>query len=84
MDKLFDEYGHLNIEELIANQPSFLKIMEDGIVTEDEVAEQTKRVISLLRDLEKKCDDSQINGIKELLAEVSVLIAIREFSKNQK
>jgi len=61
---LFDEYGNLNIEEMIINQPSFLKIMEDGIVTDDELKEQSERVTSLLHTIEKSFSQEQIDQIE--------------------
>lgn len=78
MNGIFDKYGNLDIEELIINQPSFLKIMEDGIVTDEELREQSDKVESLLEMIEKNMNAEQLEQIKELLAELSVLIAIRE------
>ena len=77
MNTFFDEYGSLNIDDLILLQPSFQKIMEDGVVTEEELAEQKERVISLLKEIEQSFTSEQIDLIRELLAEISVLIAIR-------
>lgn len=77
MTTLFDQYGALNIEELIANQPSFLKIMEDGVVTPEEVQEQTENVVGILREIDSSFNDEQKDKVKELLAELSVLLAIR-------
>lgn len=81
MNSIFDKYGNLNIEELIVNQPSFLKIMEDGKVTDEEIREQTLRVESLLRSLEKTATQAQIEQIREMLAELSVLLAARELQQ---
>lgn len=83
MNGIFDEYGNLNIEDLIVNQPSFIKIMEDGIVTEEEIKEQSKRVEKLLRSFEQNASDSQIEQMKELLAQMSVLLAARELLNRQ-
>ena len=76
MNTFFDEFGTLNIDDLILQQPSFKKIMEDGIVTEEELAEQKERVIAILKKLEQKFSPEQIDQIRELLAEISVLVAI--------
>lgn len=48
MTTLFDPHGNLNIDDLIAEQPSFQKIMADGVVTAEEVEEQAVRVSTLL------------------------------------
>ena len=49
----FNEKGILNIDELIMNNASFKKIMEDGIVTEEEIKEQSDKVVALLHDMER-------------------------------
>ena len=77
MKTFFDESGGLNIDELILQQPSFQKIMEDGIVTEEELAEQKDRVITILKKLEQNSTSEQIDQIRELLAEISVLVAVQ-------
>ena len=76
MNTFFDEFGTLNIDDLILQQPSFKKIMEDGIVTDEELAEQKERVIAILKKLEQKSSPEQIDQIRELLAEISVLVVI--------
>lgn len=81
MTTLFDQYGALNIEELIVNQPSFLKIIEDGVITKEEIQEQSDRVIAILKDIDQSFNEEQKTKIKELLAELSVLLAIREMNK---
>lgn len=77
MNTFFDESGGLNIDDLILQQPSFQKIMEDGIVTEEELAEQKERVIALLKKFEQNSTSEQIDQVRELLAEISVLIAVQ-------
>lgn len=81
MNALFDEAGCLNIDDLIMQQPSFRKIVEDGVVTADEIAEQTQRVISILKKIEQDFSPEQIEIIRELLSEISVLVAVNEISK---
>lgn len=76
MESFFDEAGNLNINDLILQQPMYVKIMEDGVVTEEELSEQKERVSSLLKQLEKNSSSEQIKIVRELLAELSVLIVI--------
>ena len=76
MSTFFDESGALNIDDLILQQPSFKKIMEDGVVTDEELAEQKERVIALLKKLEQNSTPEQIDQVRELLAEISVLVAV--------
>lgn len=75
----FNEKGILNIDELIMNNASFKKIMEDGIVTEKEIKEQSDKVVALLHDMEKKYSEEQLNEIKDLLVESGVLYAVYNF-----
>ena len=77
MNTFFDESGTLNLDELILNQPSFKQIMEDGIVTESELTEQGQRVTNLLKQMEQTFSPAQIDQVRELLAEISVLVAAR-------
>ena len=82
MNTFFEEPGILNIDDLILQQPSFRKIMEDGVVTEEEIEGQSERVIALLKKLEQNLMPGQIDQVRELLAEISVLVAIRNMNGN--
>lgn len=77
MNTFFDETGSLNLDNLILHQPSFQQIMADGVVTEQELQDQSARVIALLRQIEQTASPAQIDQIRELLAEISVLVAAR-------
>lgn len=83
MNTFFEEEGVLNIDDLIMEQPSFKKIMEDGIVTKEELEEQSQRVIASLKALEKNATPEQIDKVREILAEVSVLVAARGIFEKQ-
>lgn len=83
MNTFFDESGTLNIDDLILQQPSFKKIMEDGVVTDEELVEQKERVIALLKKLEQKLTPEQIDQVRELLAEISVLVAVRNIFEKE-
>ena len=83
MNTFFDTTGSLNLDELILQQPSFQKIMEDGIVTEEELAEQGQRVKGLLSQMEQTLSPDQIDQVRELLAEISVLVAARGIFEKQ-
>ena len=83
MNTFFDESGTLNIDDLIIQQSSFKKIMEDGVVTDEELAEQKERVIALLKKLEQSLTSEQIDQVRELLAEISVLVAVRNIFEKE-
>ena len=72
----FNNDGSLKINETIMSQPSFVKIMEDGVVTVDELEEQSRRVLSIFRKIEDTFNDEQKMLVQELLVESNVLNAI--------
>lgn len=72
----FDENGILDLDRMVCQNPSFRKIMEDGIITEDELKEQSDKIINMLHDMEAKYTQNELEEIKELLTETSVLYAI--------
>lgn len=83
MNTFFDETGGLNIDEIIIKQPSFLKIMADGKVTNEELQEQSQRVIAILKNIEQTADPELIEKVRELLAELCVLIAAKDIFTDQ-
>lgn len=72
----FDSEGSLNINELIANHPSYIKNLEDNVVTDEELKSQSDIVLELFKKIESVCNDEQKMLIKELLIETNVLNAI--------
>ena len=82
MNTLFDPYGNLNIDELIAEQPSFQKIMADKTVTPEEIQAQANHVAALLHDFEKTASPDQIELMRKILAELSVLVAVNDYIKS--
>jgi hypothetical protein len=76
MNTLFDKDGYLDIEEIVKNNPSFLKIVEDGVITQEEKKEQSLRVVEAMKALEQTCSDEQIKLLKSLLSELSVMLMI--------
>lgn len=80
---LFDKNGMFRIDEVVATQPTFQKIMEDRIVTDEELEEHTRLVISLLKHMEKNFPPEQLAEVEKLLAEMSVLHAIYQYKEIQ-
>ena len=76
----FNEDGILNIDEMIVNNESFKTFMEDGIITDTEIATQSEKVLAILQDMEAKYDEAQLAEIKSLIAESFVLYAIYNYS----
>ena len=75
----FNEEGILNIDEIVVSNASFKAIMEDGVVTEDEIKAQSEKVVALLHDMEAKYNEEQLAEIKNLLVESSVLYAVYNY-----
>lgn len=76
---IFNEQGFIDIDEMIAQEPSFQKIMQDGIVTDDELQQQSERVISLLHEVENRLSEDNQLLVKKLFAETNVLSAIYHY-----
>lgn len=79
----FNEDGILNIDEMVVNNASFKSIMEDGIVSEEEIKSQSDKVVGMLHEMEKKYDEEQLLEIRDLLIETSVLYAVYNFHSIQ-
>ena len=79
----FNEEGILNIDEMVVNNASFKNIMEDGVVTKEEIKTQSDKVLAMLHDMEAKYSKEQLAEIKSLLAETSVLYAVYNFNSIQ-
>ena len=75
----FNEEGLLNIDEMVVNNASFKKIMEDGVITEEEIKNQSDKVIAMFRDIDAKYSEEQLEEIKNLIVESSVLYAVYNF-----
>lgn len=75
----FNEEGILNIDEMVVNNASFKNIMEDGVITEEEIKTQSDKVVALLHDMESKFSEEQLAEVKTLLVETSVLYAVYNF-----
>jgi hypothetical protein len=79
MDKpWFDpQTGILMLDEYVAELDSYRRILEDGTITDDELAEQTQRVTSLLQQLEGSLSP-EVKAIATVaLGELTVLNALQ-------
>lgn len=75
--------GILDIDDLVTSQPTFRKIMEDSVVTNEELAEQSQRVIGLTQQVESRLAKEELPLVKKLLAEMSVLTAVYHYYQLQ-
>lgn len=79
----FDKEGILDIDEMVVNNAYFKTIMEDGVISEEEIKAQSDKVVAILQNMETKYSEEQLAEIKNLLAESSVLYAIYNFHSLQ-
>lgn len=75
----FDEDGGLNINQTIMSQRSYLKIMNDGVVTEEELEQQSELVMSIFRKIEDTFNEEQKALVQSLLVETNVLNTIYKY-----
>ena len=59
MKRLFDENGMLNIADIVAENPSYKAIMEDGVVTDQELKDQADATLASLHRLQELCSEEQ-------------------------
>lgn len=76
MKTIFDANGMLNISDIILNHPSYKTIMEDGIVTDEELKNQSDAAVAALKRLESICNEELQNAILDTLSEMGVLFAV--------
>ena len=83
MNALFDENGMLTLYKLVEESPSFKAIMEDGIVTDEELAAQADTVMKLLHKVEAEFSPEQQQIVERLLAEINVLYVVYNYRELQ-
>lgn len=76
MNRLIDENGVLNIEDLLQNNASLQAILADNHITLEEKQAQFEKVASILRRIDEKCSDEEVELVRQLMAELSALIFI--------
>lgn len=73
----------LCLDEVVAKRPTFQKIMEDQVVTDDEISEQSELVISILKKIDDTFSPEQKKVVEDLLAETCVLYAASKYKELQ-
>ena len=72
--KLLDaETGYLLLDEVVESKDSFKKIMEDGIITDEEMEDQVNRVIDRLKTMEEILSDYEKTLVLDAISELAVL-----------
>lgn len=74
MKRLIDEQsGMLLLDKLVMEDARFQKIMEDGMVSEDEIRDQAERVVSLVKQLETELPEDHHDLVVDFVVALSVL-----------
>lgn len=71
------ETGTLLLDEYVVDMPSFKKIMEDDVITDDELAGQAHKVVSLLQQLESMLEPQAKEVATQVLCELAVLTSLQ-------
>jgi hypothetical protein len=69
--------GTLLLDEYVASMPSFQKVMQDGVVTDNEIAEIAHKTVALLRQLEEMLSPEAKAVATEALCQLAVLYALQ-------
>ena len=80
-------YSHMNkieildLESVMMNNESLKKILEDGVVTENEIKGQVEKVTTLAEQLEQICSEEQLKMIQSLIAEMNALYVAYNYNE---
>lgn len=74
MKKLFDEStGLLLLDEMVYSMPSFQKIMEDNMITDEEIMNQSEVVVDLLKKIDTELNEEERELVIKTICEMAVL-----------
>lgn len=71
----------LDLESIMLDNPSLTKILEDGVVTEEEIMQQSQKVMALAAELQEMCSEEQLKKIQSLLAEMNALYVAYNYNE---
>ena len=71
------ETGTLLLDEYVVEMDSYRRIVEDEVITDAELVEQTQRVVSLLEQLEETLSPEDKAIATEAFGEMAVLSALQ-------
>ena len=71
----------LDLESILMNNESLKNILEDGVVTEEEVKEQAEKVTAIAEELKQMCSEEQLRKIQSLIAEMNALYVVYNYNE---
>ena len=79
--KQMNKIDILDLESIMMNNAPLTKILEDGIVTEEEIKEQSAKVTAIAEKLEQVCSEEQLKMIQALIAEINALYVAYNYNE---
>jgi hypothetical protein len=77
MKRLFEEdNGLLLLDEMVFDMPSYKAIIEDRVVTDEEIMEQSNRVIELFKKIDRQLNPADKELVLDTICELAVLHAV--------
>jgi len=82
--QIFDsETGLLLLDEWVAKCNSFQRIMQDEVVTDEEIAQQSTMVLALFQRLEETLNEESKSLVMSAIAEMAVLQVVTQIKQLQ-
>jgi hypothetical protein len=72
-----DDDGGVGIDDQARRLESYVQAIADGVVTDKELADQEKRVVALMKEIEPKLDDALHAKMTQLLQELVAFDAMQ-------
>lgn len=73
--------GFFTLDENVIQRPSFKRIMQDEIVTDEEVSDQANLTLALLKELDSRLTDDLRPLVTDTLCELMVLSAVERYAQ---
>lgn len=81
MKTVIDENGFLALDEYVAAMPSFRRILEDKQITDEELAEQAKLVVSLAKEVDDVLGERERELVWRMVGEMAVLFELHSLQE---
>lgn len=76
MNRLVNDDGILNIEDLLMDNPTYLSIVGDNIVTKDEKLALSSKIVDQLKKIDELCSDEQVELVRQLMADMCAFVFV--------
>ncbi len=76
---LSEDQGSTLIDDYAKNMESFVDAISDGHIDEEELAQQERRLVEMMKEVEPTLDDKTHQKITQLLCEMSAFSTMQAF-----